>query len=89
MERIETTRIAQVADLVEACGDELEVRQYDRKTPLEIEEKPLGSLTNVRPGDAIVCFNKRRIYAAAREVRSIRGCLENALSLLLDWRCWT
>ena len=57
-----------MADLLEACGDELEVRHYERKTPLEIEEKPLGSLANVQAGDAIVCFNKRRIYAVAREV---------------------
>lgn len=75
------------ADEVHLCGEEaaldiiqailistldtLEVIRYDRLTPLEIEEKPLGSLTNVRKGDCIVTFGKTSLYTISLQLEQL------------------
>ena len=54
-----------VERMVEACGDELDVRQYERFSPLVPADESLakssvelGSYKNVQPGDCIVAFGK-------------------------------
>ena len=51
-----------VRDMVLRCGEEVEVRKYNRLTKLKIEDQALGHLRNVRPGDCIVCFSKSDIF---------------------------
>lgn len=48
----------------------MEVRNYKRLTELEIEDQPLGSLSNIKPGDCIVCFNKHDIFTVSRSLES-------------------
>ena len=71
-----------VKDMVHACGEEVEVRRYKRLTKLEIEDEALRHLSNVRPGDCIVCFSKADIFNVTlalermgREVAVIYGGL--------------
>jgi ATP-dependent RNA helicase SUPV3L1/SUV3 len=47
--------IKQIADL---CGDELEVRNYERKTELKIEERPI-TLAQLEKNDALIVFSRR------------------------------
>jgi hypothetical protein len=42
-----------------STGEEVEVRSYKRLTDLVIEDEAVKSLTNVQPGDCIVCFSKQ------------------------------
>ncbi|XP_057658150.1 ATP-dependent RNA helicase SUV3 homolog, mitochondrial [Diorhabda carinulata] len=63
-------------------GEDLEIRNYKRLTPLKIEDSAVGLLENVLPGDCIVCFSKNDIYnvsrgieATGREVAVIYGGL--------------
>ena len=55
------------------CGDEAEVIEYKRKTPLEVEGKPFY-LRDVQRGDALVAFSKRGVLelAALYQSRGIR-----------------
>ncbi len=65
----ELAALKAVQALADMCGDTLEVRQYERITPLEIEASSLeGDLSRIRPGDAVIAFNRRNIYALREEI---------------------
>ncbi|KAG8179424.1 hypothetical protein JTE90_026323 [Oedothorax gibbosus] len=51
-----------VKEIASSCGEELEVRTYDRLTPLTIENNALRDLNNIQPGDCVVCFSKNDIF---------------------------
>ena len=56
--------------LCDTTGDTLEVHNYERLTELKVERSALISLSNVMPGDCIVCFNKNDIYTVSRVIES-------------------
>ena len=77
-----------IKNMVMACGEEVEVKRYNRLTSLTIANEALHSLSNVRPGDAIVCFSKADIYNVVlqlermgHEVAVIYGSLPPATKL--------
>lgn len=43
-------------------ADTIDVIRYQRLTPLEIEDKAIEKLSNVKPGDCIVCFRKQDLF---------------------------
>lgn len=44
-------------------GEALEVKQYERFTPLEVDEYGLPEgYKDVQPGDCIVAFSRREIF---------------------------
>jgi ATP-dependent RNA helicase SUPV3L1/SUV3 len=47
--------IKQIADL---CGDELEIRNYERKTELKVEERPI-TISQLQKHDALIVFSRR------------------------------
>jgi ATP-dependent RNA helicase SUPV3L1/SUV3 len=64
-----------VKRLVDACGDEFELRTYSRFIPLKVANKSLarssdqvGSYKNVQPGDCVVAFSRNDIFAIKREI---------------------
>lgn len=68
-------------DLVEriaaSCGDDFELRTYERFTELKVAERSLakavdesGSYKNVRPGDCVVAFSRKDIFAIKREIET-------------------
>nr|XP_020663644.1 ATP-dependent RNA helicase SUPV3L1, mitochondrial [Pogona vitticeps] len=61
-----------VTELMYTTGEEVEVRNYNRLTPIKVLGKALQSLDNLRPGDCIVCFSKNDIYSISRQIE-IRG----------------
>ncbi|XP_072027344.1 ATP-dependent RNA helicase SUPV3L1, mitochondrial-like [Amphiura filiformis] len=67
----EAAAIDIVEELVLSTGDELEVKNYERLTPLKILNKALGSLDNVQPGDCIVAFKKNDLYQISRELEAM------------------
>lgn len=60
-----------VRNMLMPTGDIFEVVRYNRLTPLVIEEKPLGELTNIRSGDCIVCFNRDSIYQVTSDLERL------------------
>lgn len=47
-----------VKQIVELCGDELEIRNYERMTKLEVEDRPI-TLTQLKKSDALIVFSRR------------------------------
>lgn len=50
--------------LVAQTGDDLEVRRYERLSPLKLdprEIKPSNLINSLEPGDCVVCFSKRQV----------------------------
>ncbi|XP_075467030.1 ATP-dependent RNA helicase SUPV3L1, mitochondrial isoform X4 [Ascaphus truei] len=68
----ETAAINIVTELMFTTGEEVEVRTYERLTPIEILDHALESLDNLHPSDCIVCFNKNDIYSVSRQIE-MRG----------------
>ncbi|SMC23088.1 ATP-dependent RNA helicase SUPV3L1/SUV3 [Andreprevotia lacus DSM 23236] len=50
-----------IRSLVKRVGGTLEVRKLQRKSPLEMEQQPLGSLKNLQPGDVLIAFSRREV----------------------------
>nr|CAG4646068.1 EOG090X01V1 [Macrothrix elegans] len=67
----EAAAIDIVKEVLLSAGEEVEVRHYKRLTELTIEDKALESLSNIRDGDCLVCFNKQDIFWATRQIEAI------------------
>ena len=67
----EAAAIDVVKEIMLTAGEEVEVRNYKRLTELTVEDSPLGTLNNIRPGDCIVCFNKQDIFWATRQLEAM------------------
>uniref|UniRef100_A0A803V7U5 ATP-dependent RNA helicase SUPV3L1, mitochondrial n=1 Tax=Ficedula albicollis TaxID=59894 RepID=A0A803V7U5_FICAL len=66
----EPAAIDLVTELMYTTGEEVEVRNYERLTPLTVLDYALESLDNLRPGDCIVCFSKNDIYSVSRQIEA-------------------
>lgn len=47
------------------CGDEIEIKEYSRLVPLQTQKSHVR-LTDVRKGDALVAFSKRKVLALSQ-----------------------
>ena len=54
-----------VCHLIGLCGDDYEVRRYERKTGLICEDRPFVFLDDVREGDALIAFSKKSVLDVA------------------------
>uniref|UniRef100_A0A669Q3Q9 ATP-dependent RNA helicase SUPV3L1, mitochondrial n=1 Tax=Phasianus colchicus TaxID=9054 RepID=A0A669Q3Q9_PHACC len=66
----ESAAIDLVTELMYTTGEEVEVRNYKRLTPLTVLDYALESLDNLQPGDCIVCFSKNDIYSVSRQIEA-------------------
>lgn len=64
-----------VKKLADACGDEFEVKEYERFSPLKVAKTSMsrdpakaGCYRNVKPGDCVVAFSRNDIFAIKREI---------------------
>jgi ATP-dependent RNA helicase SUPV3L1/SUV3 len=64
-----------VRKLADACGDEFELKEYNRFSPLTLSSKSLatdpskaGCYRYVQPGDCVVAFSRNDIFAIKREI---------------------
>ncbi|WP_207479011.1 helicase-related protein [Arenibaculum pallidiluteum] len=57
--------IPYVRRLAEALGEELEIVEFTRKSPLRVQEDPVA-LKDVRRGDAVVAFSRRDVHELRR-----------------------
>ncbi|XP_066587588.1 ATP-dependent RNA helicase SUV3 homolog, mitochondrial [Prorops nasuta] len=67
----ETAAIDLIQSICATTCEEVEIHKYERLTELRVEEQALGFLTNVEPGDCIVCFSKHDIYSVSQKIESI------------------
>lgn len=55
-----------VVPVLEALGEEFEIKRFERKTPLVVREQPLSKLKELHAGDCMVVFSRK----AALEMKS-------------------
>jgi hypothetical protein len=48
----------------------LEIRNYERLSKLKVEEKTISSFSDLRPGDCIVAFSRRKILQLQQEINA-------------------
>eukprot|EP00803_Ostreobium_quekettii_P001475 evm.model.scf_100EXC.6 EVM.evm.TU.scf_100EXC.6 scf_100EXC:44762-53616(+) len=58
--------------LCEECGDELEIRKFQRLSPLTVQKEALGALDAVEVGDCLVAFSRREVHSLKRQIE-MRG----------------
>ncbi|XP_070539645.1 ATP-dependent RNA helicase SUPV3L1, mitochondrial-like [Ptychodera flava] len=66
----EPAAIDLVENLMLDTDEDVEVRRYERLTPLTVLDSALETLDNVRPGDCIVAFSKNDIFKLSRQIES-------------------
>ena len=54
-----------ICHLIGLCGDDYEVRRYERKTGLICEDSPFVFPDDVREGDALIAFSKKSVLDVA------------------------
>ncbi|WP_327210824.1 helicase-related protein [Rhizobium leguminosarum] len=59
-----------VQKIAEMTGDELEVRHFERKTPLLAMDREVD-LMDVRPGDAVILFSRRDVHECRKILTEI------------------
>ncbi|XP_006459154.1 hypothetical protein AGABI2DRAFT_201173, partial [Agaricus bisporus var. bisporus H97] len=70
----EASAIPIVQSLLQETGDDLEIRQYERLTPLLVEEESLGGdLSKVQKGDCVIAFSRTSIFALKTEIEKKSG----------------
>lgn len=47
--------------IINDCGDTYEIIEHERVTPLIVENENIFSLKDVKPGDALICFSKKKV----------------------------
>lgn len=52
-------------EILQSCNDSYEIKEYVRKVPLQIEEKPFD-MKEVKEGDALIVFSKKRVLEIAK-----------------------
>ena len=70
----EETAVPIVRELLKHTGDEIVVRQYERLSPLVVEDQSLdGDLKKVQKGDCIVAFSRTAIFGLKDQVEKKTG----------------
>jgi len=62
-----------VKRLCERSGDEFVRHEYDRLTPLTVEDEPLKDWTQLRKGDCVVTFSRKDIHGVRAEISRETG----------------
>lgn len=58
-----------VRELVEACGEELEVIRYNRLTKLTVDgHSAVPSVKYLRPGDCVIAFSRAKLYSLKHRI---------------------
>lgn len=63
-----------LCSLTRLCGDHVEIKRYNRLSPLNTKPKALRhKYHHLRKGDAIIAFSRRKIFDIQQAVQSITG----------------
>ncbi|PON80013.1 Helicase, C-terminal [Parasponia andersonii] len=61
-----------IQEMLEVTGDHIEVQLHERLSPLVPLKVPLGSFNNIRTGDCIVSFSRKKIYQFKKQIENGR-----------------
>jgi len=69
----EEAAVPLVTEIAKDLGEEIEIRTYDRLSPLRAGSQPIRNLREIRPGDCIVTFSRATIFSTRDEVEKATG----------------
>lgn len=67
----EESAVPLIQNLAKLTGDNVEVKEYERLTPLTILNEAVESWDNILPGDCIICFSKESIFKVSSELNKL------------------
>lgn len=66
----EPSAVKLIKELVKQTGDELHIREYKRLGKLTVQDEPVRKLQNLRTGDCVIAFSKRKILDLKCEIEN-------------------
>ncbi|KAG5363286.1 ATP-dependent RNA helicase SUV3 [Yarrowia sp. B02] len=69
----EESVIHMIEKIVAKTGDTLEINRYERLGTLEVERRPMRSLSEVRAGDCVVAFSRKKVFQYRQEIEERTG----------------
>lgn len=60
-----------VIKLIELCGDEYEIVEHHRNTPLKFEKKQFNFKTDIKDYDALIVFSRKKVLSVATELENM------------------
>jgi hypothetical protein len=69
----EEAAVPLVTRIVEELGEEIEVKRYERLTPLTPESEPIWHYKNVRAGDCVVAFSRKAMFNIKEHIELSTG----------------
>jgi ATP-dependent RNA helicase SUPV3L1/SUV3 len=61
-----------VRALLKACGEELEVKRYERLSPLTIDgHSAVPNVHHLRAGDCVIAFSRKKLYTLKSEIERV------------------
>lgn len=60
-----------VSEICKITGDTLVKRTYNRLGRLEIQEKPLKDLKEIKTGDCLIGFNKEKLHSYRKSIQKL------------------
>lgn len=51
-------------------GDDVEVREYERLSPLLPDTRPMRDWDEVEPGDCVVAFSRKKLFQLKNEIET-------------------
>lgn len=67
----ESAAIDIIKEVLDSIEEKMEVKTYERLSPLQVSPRALESLDKVEDGDCIVCFNKQRLFSVCFELQRL------------------
>ena len=61
-----------IQELARQCGDEVEIRDHTRLSPLRVSE-PVSSVKEIRPGDCVIGFSRQQLFKLKEEIERDAG----------------
>jgi hypothetical protein len=52
------------------AGEHLEIRQYERLSPLAAARRPVTCLSQLRKGDCVIAFSRREVHALRQQIEA-------------------
>lgn len=60
-------------------GDDVEVREYERLSPLLPDTRPIRDWDEIEPGDCVVAFSRKKLFQLKNEIETAVKVREVAL----------
>jgi hypothetical protein len=69
----EEAAVPLITSIAKELGEEIEVNRYERLSPLTTESEAIKSYNRVKPGDCVVAFSRKSIFAIKENIERDTG----------------